>query len=112
LAKHTILSDNLGQYTGKITDTTPEGKGNLKNDEDYESGEKGDPWDKFAFNEINDQYYAVAVGRNENSFGIYADMRKFKDFRQACMNRVSHMIKLTNIWNNIYTKKRGTKRWK
>jgi hypothetical protein len=57
----------------------PEKKGNLKNDEDYESGEQGDPWDKFTFSEINDEYYAVAVGKNENSFGIYADLRKFKE---------------------------------
>jgi hypothetical protein len=77
--KDTILSDNISQSTGQISDTTPEEKGNLKNDEDYESGEQGDPWDFFSFSEINDQYYAVAVGRNEKSFGIYADVRMFKE---------------------------------
>jgi hypothetical protein len=79
VAKYTILSDNLSQYTGKISDPTPEEKGNLKSDEDYDSGEHGDPWDKFAFSDINDQYYAVAVVRNENSVGIYADVRKFNE---------------------------------
>jgi hypothetical protein len=38
--------------------------------------------------------------------------RKYKAFRKAFMNRVTHMLKPTNIWKNMYTKKRGTKRWK
>jgi hypothetical protein len=79
VAKNTIRSDNICESTGQISDTRPEKEGNLKNYEDYESGEQGDPWDKFDFSEINDQYYAVAVGKNENSFGIYADLRKFKE---------------------------------
>jgi hypothetical protein len=79
VAKNTIRSYNLCESTGQISDTRLEKKGNLKNDEDYESVEQGDPWDKFALSEIKDQYYAVAVGRNENIFGIYADVRKFKE---------------------------------
>jgi viroplasmin and RNaseH domain-containing protein len=50
----------------------------LKKDEDYESGEQGDPWEKIVFSEIKGQYYVVAVGKNENSFGIYADLIKIK----------------------------------
>jgi hypothetical protein len=53
-------------------------KGNPKNDEDYETGERGDPWEKIALSEISDQYYTVAVGKNQNSFGIYADVKKVK----------------------------------
>jgi hypothetical protein len=75
--KNTTPSDNLYESTKQISGTIPEKKGNLKNDEDYESGEQGDPWDKFALSEINDQYYAVAVGKNENMFGIYSYLRKF-----------------------------------
>jgi hypothetical protein len=36
------------------------------------------PGTNFPLSKINDQYYAVAVGKNQNSFGIYADVRKFK----------------------------------
>jgi hypothetical protein len=79
VANNTIGPDNICELTGQISVTRPERKGNLKDDEDYEKGEKGDPWDKFALSEINDQYYAVAVVKNENSFGIYADVRKFKE---------------------------------
>jgi hypothetical protein len=79
VAKNTIRSDNPYESTGQISDSSPDKRGNLNNDEDFGSGEQGDPWDKFAFSEINDQYYAVAVGKNENSFGIYADLRKFKE---------------------------------
>jgi hypothetical protein len=69
----------MAKNTIKISVTRPEKKGTLKNDEDYELGEQGDPWDKFALSDINGQYYAVAVGKIENSFGIYADVRKFKE---------------------------------
>jgi hypothetical protein len=75
---YTIPSDNLYESTGQTSDSRPEKKENFKKDEDYESGEQGDPWEKIAFSEIKGQYYAVAVGKNENSFGIYADLRKFK----------------------------------
>jgi hypothetical protein len=61
VAKNTIPSHNLYESSKQIIDTSPDKRGNLKNDEDYESGEQGDPWDKFAFSEINEQYYAVAV---------------------------------------------------
>jgi hypothetical protein len=79
VGKNTIPSDNLYESIKQISDTSPDKSGNLKNDEDYQSGEQGDLWDKFAFSEIYDQYYAVAVGKNENSHGIYADLRKFKE---------------------------------
>jgi hypothetical protein len=35
-------------------------------------------WDTFFVSEINDQYYVVAIGKNYNSFGIYADVKKLK----------------------------------
>jgi hypothetical protein len=79
MAKNTISTNNLCKLTGQISVTRPEKKEKLKDDEDYDTGEKGDPWDKFALSEINDQYYAVAVGKNENSIGIYVDVRKFKE---------------------------------
>jgi hypothetical protein len=79
VAKNNIPSDNLYEFTGQISDSSPDKRVNLKNYEDHESGEQGDPWDKFAFSEINEQYYAVAVRKNENSVGIYADLRKFKE---------------------------------
>jgi hypothetical protein len=82
--KNTIPSKNIYESTKHISDTSPDKMGNLKNDEDYESGEQGDLWEKFAFGEINDQYYAVAAGKNENSFGIYADLRKFKQKIEGC----------------------------
>jgi hypothetical protein len=40
-------------------------KVNLKDDKDYETGERVYLWDKFALSEINDQCYAVVVGKNE-----------------------------------------------
>jgi hypothetical protein len=78
VAKKTTRVDNRGESTGQVSVTRPERKEKLKDDEDYETGETGNPWDKFALSEINDQYYAVAVGKNQNSFGIYADVIKFK----------------------------------
>jgi viroplasmin and RNaseH domain-containing protein len=36
-------------------------------------------WVTFSFDEIKGQYFAVAVGNNENKFGIYADLRKLKE---------------------------------
>jgi hypothetical protein len=79
MVKKTICADNIGESTGKFSANRPERKVNLKNDEDYETGETGDPWDKFALSEINDQYHAVAVGKNQKSCGIYADVKKFKN---------------------------------
>jgi hypothetical protein len=76
VASSTIPPDNRYVSTGQISDISPDKRGNLKIDEDYE---QGDPWDKFSFDEIKGQYFAVAVGKNENSFGIYADLRKFKE---------------------------------
>jgi hypothetical protein len=35
VAKNTIRSDNLYESTGQISDTSPDKRGNLKNDEDY-----------------------------------------------------------------------------
>jgi hypothetical protein len=35
--------------------------------------------------------------------------RRKKAFRKVCMNCVNHMLKLTNIWKNIYTNKREPK---
>jgi hypothetical protein len=58
-----------------ISDISPDKRGNLKIDDDYD---QGDPWDKFTSDEIKRQYFAVAVGRNEHSFGIYADLTRFK----------------------------------
>jgi hypothetical protein len=55
VAKNTTPSDNLHESTVQISDSIPDKRVNLKNDEDYESSEKGDPWDKFAFSEINQQ---------------------------------------------------------
>jgi hypothetical protein len=59
----------------QISDISPDKTGNLKIGDDYE---KCDPWDKFTSDEIKGQYFAVAVGRNEHSFGIYADLTRFK----------------------------------
>jgi hypothetical protein len=55
VAKNTIRADNLCESTVQIRETRPYKRGNLKNDEDYEAGEQGDPCDEFAFSEINDQ---------------------------------------------------------
>jgi hypothetical protein len=76
VASSTIPPDNMYQSTGQISDSIPDKRGNLKNDEDFE---QGDTSDKFSFSEIKGQYFAAAVGKNENSFGIYADLRKFKE---------------------------------
>jgi hypothetical protein len=76
VASSTIPPDIWYESTGQISDISPEKRGNLKIDEDYE---QGDPWDKFSFNEIKGNCFVVAVGKNENSFGIYADLRKFKE---------------------------------
>jgi hypothetical protein len=78
VAKKTTRVNNLDESKGQVSITRPERKGNLKNDDDYKTGETGDPWDKFALSEINDQYYAVAVEKKQHIFGIYADVRKFK----------------------------------
>jgi hypothetical protein len=37
---------------------------------------------------------------------------KQKAFREACMNCVTHMLRLTNIWKTISTNKRGNNLWK
>jgi hypothetical protein len=76
IASSTIPPDNRYESTGHISDISPDKRGNLKIDEDYK---QGDRWDKFSFDEIKGQYFAVAVGKNEHSFGIYADSRKFKE---------------------------------
>jgi hypothetical protein len=76
IASSTISPDNRYESTIQISDISPDKRGNLKIDEDYG---QGDPWDKLTFDEIKGQYFAVAVGRNENSFGIYADLRKCKE---------------------------------
>jgi hypothetical protein len=75
IASSTIPLDNMYKSTRQISDIIPDKRGNLKIDEDYD---QGDPWDKFTCDEINGQYFAVATGRNENSFGIYSDLTKFK----------------------------------
>jgi hypothetical protein len=62
-------------YSRQISDISPDKTGNLKIGDDYE---KCDPWDKFRSDDIKGQYVAVAVGRNEHSFGIYADLTRFK----------------------------------
>jgi hypothetical protein len=61
--------------SSEISDISPVEKANLKIGDDYE---KCDPWDKFTSDEIKGQYFTVAVGRNEHSFGIYADLTRFK----------------------------------
>jgi hypothetical protein len=61
--------------SSEIGDISPVEKANLKIGDDYE---KCDPWDKFTSDEIKGQYFAVAVGRNEHSFGVYADLTRFK----------------------------------
>jgi hypothetical protein len=76
IASSTIPPDNRYESTRQISDISPDKRGNLKIDEEYE---QGDTWDKFTFDEIKGQYFAVAVGKNENSFGIYVDLRKFKE---------------------------------
>jgi hypothetical protein len=76
IASSTIPPDNRYESTRHISDISPDKRGNLKIDEDYG---QGDPWEKNTFDEINGQHFAVALGRNENSFGIYADLRKFKE---------------------------------
>jgi hypothetical protein len=74
VASYNIPPDNLYESTRQISDSIPDKGGDLKNDEDFE---QGDPWDKFSSSESKGQYSAVAAGKNENSFGIYADLRKF-----------------------------------
>jgi hypothetical protein len=59
----------------QISDISPVKTANLKVGDDYE---KCDPWDKLTSDDIKGQYFAVAVGRNEHSFGIYADLTRFK----------------------------------
>jgi hypothetical protein len=76
IASSTIHPDNRYKSTGQISDISPDKRGSLKIDEDYK---QGDRWDNFSFDEIKGQYFAVAVGKNENSFGISADSRKFKE---------------------------------
>jgi hypothetical protein len=76
IARSTIPPDNWYESRGHISDIIPDKRGHLKIDEDYK---QGDRWDKFSFDEIKGQYFAVAVGKNENIFGIYADSRKFKE---------------------------------
>jgi hypothetical protein len=76
IASSTIPPDNRYESRGHISDIIPDKRGNLKIDEDYK---QGDRWDKFSYDEIKGRYFAVAVGKNENSFGIYADSRKFKE---------------------------------
>jgi hypothetical protein len=76
IESYTIPPDNRYESTRQISDISPDKRGSLKIDEDYE---QGDPWEKNTFDEIKGQYVAVAVGKNENSFGIYADLRKFKE---------------------------------
>jgi hypothetical protein len=55
VANNTIRPENICESTGQISVTRPEKKGNLKNHEGYKVGEQGDPWDKFALSEMNDQ---------------------------------------------------------
>jgi hypothetical protein len=89
IASSTIPLENRHKSTRQISDISPDKRGNLKIDEDYD---QSDPWDKFTCDEIKGQYFAVAVGRNEHSFGIYADLTKFKQeiegfptsFYQSC----------------------------
>jgi viroplasmin and RNaseH domain-containing protein len=57
------------------SDISPDKRSNLKIDDNYD---QGDPWEKNMCDEIKRQYFAVAVGRNEHSFGIYADLTRFK----------------------------------
>jgi hypothetical protein len=49
VASSTIPPDNRYESTGQISDISPDKRGNLKIDEDYE---QGDLWDKFSFDEI------------------------------------------------------------
>jgi hypothetical protein len=61
--------------SSEIGDISPVEKANLNIGD---GNEKCDPWDKFTSDEIKGQYFAVAVGRNEHSFGVYADLTRFK----------------------------------
>jgi hypothetical protein len=109
VAKKTILFDNLCESTVQISVTRPEEK-KLKNDEDYELGEQSDPWDKFALSEINDQYYAVAVGKNENSFGIYADVRKCKEEIEVFPASLYPICSSSQIFERISPPRKGEPR--
>jgi hypothetical protein len=112
IASSTIALDNRYESTRQISDISPDKRGNLKIDEDYD---QGDPWDKFTCDEIKGQYFAVAVGRNENSFGIYADLTKFKQefegFPTSLYQSCDSYTENTNIWKNIW-KTLETKKWK
>jgi viroplasmin and RNaseH domain-containing protein len=68
--------DNRYNSSRQISDISPDKRGNLKIDDYYD---QGDPWDKFTSDEIKGQYFAVSVGRNEHSFGIYAELTRFKE---------------------------------
>jgi hypothetical protein len=75
----TSFDRSVEESTGRLSLTERvQNKGNLKNDEDYGTGETGNPWDNFLVSEIHDHYYAVSFGKNHNSFGIYADVKRFE----------------------------------
>jgi hypothetical protein len=90
----------------EISDVSPVEKANLKIGDDYE---KCDPWDEFTSDEINGQYFSVAVGRNEHSLGIYADLTRFKleiegyptSFYQSCDSYTEAHHYLESYLNNV-----------
>jgi hypothetical protein len=93
-----------------ISDLSPVEKANLKIGDDYEIC---DPWDKFTSDEIKGQYFAVAVGRNEHSFGIYSDLTSFKletegyptSLYQSCDSYTEAHHYLESYLNNFAHKK-------
>jgi hypothetical protein len=92
--------------SSEISDISPVKKGNLKIGDD---DEKCDPWDKFTSDEIKGQYFAVAVGRNEHSFGVYADFERFKfeieghptSLYQTCDSYIEAHHYLESYLNNV-----------
>jgi hypothetical protein len=92
--------------SSEIGDISPVKKGNLKIGDD---DEKCDPWDKFTSDEIKGQYFAVAVGRNEHSYGVYADLKRFKleieghptSLYQTCDSYIEAHHYLESYLNNV-----------
>jgi hypothetical protein len=92
--------------SSEFGDMVPVEKGNLKIGD---GNEKCDPWDKFTSDKIKGQHFAVAVGRNEHSFGVYADLTRFKleieghptSLYQTCDSYIEDHHYLESYLNNV-----------
>jgi hypothetical protein len=102
IANSYVIVDSSSEFG----DMVPVEKGNLKIGD---GNEKCDPWDKFTSDEIKGQYFAVAVGRNEHSVGVYADLTRFKleieghptSLYQTCDSYIEAHHYLETYLNNV-----------